>query len=61
MIKFFIDSDGDFTLEQAKKWNATMICMPYQIKDKEVIPYVDFEKFDCHEYYFPLNLQLKYS
>lgn len=51
MIKFFIDSDGDFTLEQAKKWNATMILMPYQIGDKEYIPYKDFDTFDYHAYY----------
>lgn len=51
MIKLFIDSDGDFTLQQAKEYGATMICMPYQIKNKEYIPYVDFEKFDSHSYY----------
>lgn len=55
MIKLFIDSDGDFTLEQAKKWNATLICMPYQIKDKETIPYVDFKEFDYHAYYETLR------
>lgn len=51
MIRLFLDSDSDFTLEQCKKWNATLISMPYSIKGKEVLPYVDFEKFDSHKYY----------
>lgn len=51
MVKLFIDSDGDFTLEQAKKWGATMISMPYNVNGKEIMPYVDFEKFDVHGYY----------
>ena len=51
MVKLFIDSDGDFTLEQAKKWGATMISMPYNVNGKEIMPYVDFEKFDSHSYY----------
>ena len=55
MLKLFIDSDSDFTLEQAKEWNATMISMPYEIKGKEVKPYVDFEKFNGKEYYDTLR------
>ena len=51
MVKLFIDSDGDFTLEQAKKWGATLISMPYNVNGKEIMPYVDFEKFDSHSYY----------
>ena len=51
MLKIFIDSDSDFTLEQAKEWDATMISMPYNLKGKEVMPYVDFKKFDGHTYY----------
>ena len=51
MLKIFIDSDSDFTLEQAKEWDATLISMPYNLKGKEVMPYVDFEKFDGHAYY----------
>ena len=55
MLKIFIDSDSDFTLEQAKEWDATMISMPYNLKGKEVLPYVDFEKFEAHPYYETLR------
>ena len=51
MIKLFVDSDEDITLEQARAWNATMISMPYDLQGKEVMPYVDFEVFDAHKYY----------
>ena len=51
MLKLFIDSDCDFTMEQAKYYDATMICMPYEMNGKEFIPYVDFETFDYHAYY----------
>ncbi len=55
MLKIFIDSDSDFTLEQTKEWDATMISMPYNLKGKEVLPYIDFEKFDAHSYYETLR------
>lgn len=55
MVKVFIDSDSDFTLEQAKEYNATLISMPYEIKGKEVKPYIDFETFDAHKYYDTLR------
>jgi len=55
MLKIFIDSDSDFTLEQAKEWDATLISMPYNFKGKEVLPYVDFEKFEAHPYYETLR------
>ena len=55
MLKVFIDSDSDFTLEDAKKYNATLISMPYEMKGKEIKPYVDFEKFDCKKYYDTLR------
>lgn len=51
MTKLFLDSDCEFTLEEAKKLNATLICMPYNIKGKEYIPYVDFKEYDPHEYF----------
>ena len=51
MIKLFVDSDEDITLEEAKAWGATMISMPYNVKGEEVMPYVDWEKFDSHAYY----------
>ena len=55
MVKVFIDSDSDFTLEQAKEYNAILISMPYEIKGKEVKPYIDFETFDAHKYYDTLR------
>ncbi len=55
MLKLFIDSDSDFTLEQAKEWGATMISMPYEIKGQEVKPYIDFEKFNGKAYYDTLR------
>ena len=55
MVKVFIDSDSDFTLEQAKQYNATLISMPYEIKGKEVKPYIDFETFDAHKFYETLR------
>ena len=55
MIRLFIDTDCDFTLEDAKKWDATLISMPYEMKGKEIKPYVDFEKFDDKKYYDTLR------
>ena len=55
MVKVFIDSDSDFTLEDAKRYNATLISMPYEMKGKEIKPYVDFEKFDGKKYYDTLR------
>lgn len=55
MLKIFVDSDSDFTLEEVNKWGATLISMPYEFKGKEVRPYVDFEKFDAHSYYEELR------
>lgn len=51
MTKLFLDSDCEFDLKEAQEYNATLICMPYDIKEKEIIPYVDFETFDPHAYY----------
>ena len=51
MVKLFIDSDCDFTLEDAKYYNATMICMPFEMKGEETVPYVDWKEFDDHAYY----------
>ena len=55
MVKVFIDSDSDFTLEDAKKYNATLISMPYEMKGKEIKPYIDFEEFDGKKYYDTLR------
>ena len=55
MVKVFIDSDSDFSLDDAKRMDATLISMPYEMKGKEVKPYVDFETFDAHKYYETLR------
>ena len=55
MLKVFIDSDSDFTLQHAKEYNATLISMPYEMKGKEVKPYIDFEEFDAKKYYDTLR------
>ena len=55
MVKVFIDSDSDFSLDDAKKYNATLISMPYEMKGKEIKPYIDFEKFDGKKYYDTLR------
>ena len=55
MVKLFLDSDCDFTLEQAKKLGASLISMPYDIKGKEFKPYVDTKTIDFHEYYNTLR------
>ena len=51
MFQLFFDSDCDVTLEIAKKYNATLISMPYAINGEEVAPYKDCEVFDAHEFY----------
>lgn len=51
MVKLFLDTDCDFTLEHVKKWGVTLISMPYEIKGKEFKPYKDYKELDFHEYY----------
>ena len=50
MLKLFVDSDCDFTIEQAKELGVELILMPYSIGDETIYPYVD-GKYDAHEYY----------
>lgn len=47
----FTDTDTDITPEVAKEYGYRLISMPYAIDGKEVLPYVDFDKFDCHGFY----------
>lgn len=51
MLKLFVDSDSDVTLQEAKKYGATMISMPYEVKGELVYPYRDFEEFDDKAFY----------
>lgn len=46
MYQLFFDSDCDVSLEIARKYNATLISMPYTIKGEEIAPYKDWEVFD---------------
>lgn len=55
MIKIFVDSDCDFTLEDAKKYDLGMIPMPYEWEGKHVQPYLDWETFDFHPFYEKLR------
>ena len=55
MYSLFVDTDSDMTPEICQKYGAHLIIMPYTINDKEVRPYVDFDKFDGHAYYETLR------
>lgn len=55
MLTLFTDTDMDFTPEVAKKYGYKLISMPYAINGKEIFPYVDFEKFEAHEFYESLR------
>ena len=55
MYTIFTDTDCDMTPELAKKYGYKLIIMPYTLLNKEVRPYVDFEKFDGHEFYDTLR------
>ena len=55
MYKLFFDSDCDVTLEVAKKYNATLISMPYALNGEEVSPYKDWKVFDAHTFYDALR------
>jgi DegV family protein with EDD domain len=50
MLRLFVDSDCDFTIDQAKQLGVEIILMPYTINDETIYPYVD-GKYDAHEYY----------
>ena len=55
MVTLFADTDTDITPEQAAEYGYKLISMPYGIEGKSVLPYVDFEKFDGHEFYDTLR------
>jgi len=55
MFTLFTDTDCDITPEVAEKYGYKLIYMPYSINGKEVVPYVDFEQFDFHEFYETLR------
>ena len=51
MLTFFVDSDCDVSLKEAKEFGCKMISMPYYVGDKEIKPYVDYEEFDSKAFY----------
>lgn len=51
MYSLFVDSDSDMTPEICAKYGAHLIIMPYTINNKEIRPYIDFEKFNGKEFY----------
>ncbi|MBQ5568019.1 MAG: DegV family protein [Oscillospiraceae bacterium] len=51
MLVLFSDTDTDMTPEIAKEYGYRLISMPYSVDGRNIYPYVDFEKFDCHEFY----------
>ena len=55
MYTIFTDTDCDMTPELAKKYGYKLIIMPYTLQDKEVRPYIDFDKFDGHTFYDTLR------
>ncbi|MCQ2399974.1 MAG: DegV family EDD domain-containing protein, partial [Clostridia bacterium] len=55
MYVIFTDTDTDITPEIAKEYGYHLISMPYTVDDKEIYPYVDFDKFDYHEFYQSLR------
>ena len=55
MYTLFVDSDSDMTPELCAEYGAKLIIMPYTINNKEVRPYIDFDKFDGKEFYDTLR------
>ena len=51
MYTLFVDTDSDMTPELCKKYGAKLIIMPYTLNNKEIRPYIDFDKFDGKEFY----------
>ena len=51
MYTLFTDTDCDITPEIAARYGYKLISMPYTIEGQQVFPYVDFDKFEWHEFY----------
>ena len=51
MYTLFTDTDCDITPEIAARYGYKLISMPYTIEGQQVFPYVDFAKFEWHEFY----------
>lgn len=55
MYSLFVDTDSDMTPEICAKYGAHLIIMPYTLENKEIRPYIDFDKFDGKEFYDTLR------
>lgn len=51
----FTDTDTDITPEVAAYYGYNLISMPYAVDGKEILPYIDFNRFDCHAFYDSLR------
>ena len=51
MVVIFTDTDCDFTPKIAEEYGFKLISMPYIVSEKEIKPYVDFDKFEAHKFY----------
>lgn len=51
MLVLFTDTDTDVSKKMAEELGFKLLSMPYSIGEKNIYPYVDFEEFDCHEFY----------
>ena len=51
MLTLFLDTDMDITPEDAARYGAKLISMPYSYEGKTIYPYVDFESFDADAFY----------
>ena len=51
MLKLFLDTDMDITPEDAEKYGAKLISMPYSYEGKTIYPYVDFDEYDSEGFY----------
>lgn len=52
MYKIFVDSDSDFTLKEARKYDLGLISMPYEMDDGIIVyPYIDWEEFEPKPFY----------
>lgn len=51
MVTLFADTDCDMTPAVAAEYGYKLISMPYSYGGKTYYPYVDYDKFECHEFY----------
>ena len=55
MITFFTDSDCDVSKKIAEEYGYKLISMPYNMGEKTIYPYQDFDEFDAKTFYGTLR------